>query len=194
MPISAYIQSVLFVVMIAVALSASAGTIAIPGFWIYVAIYTFVFVLSLVIPDPALLEERMRPGGKRVPVALRVFTVILFVHWIVAGLDFGRFHWSDTVPVCSRPLTVLMAVVVVTSTMGAIHPPSNVERSRVAGRSGWCNSADVIGARGPRLREVTRAISVSEASLKAGNATSSQLERNLTASLTHHAEWSPAGC
>jgi len=69
MPISAYIQSVLFVVMIAVALFASAGTIAIPGFWIYVAIYTFVFVLSLVIPDPALLEERMRPGGKRVTQA-----------------------------------------------------------------------------------------------------------------------------
>jgi protein-S-isoprenylcysteine O-methyltransferase Ste14 len=99
MPISAYIQSVLFVVMIAVALFASAGTIAIPGFWIYLAIYAFVFVLSLAILDPALLEERMRPGGKRVPVALRVFTVILFVHWIVAGLDCGRFHWSDTVPV-----------------------------------------------------------------------------------------------
>ena len=23
---------------------------------------------------------------------------MLFVHWIVAGLDRGRFHWSDTVP------------------------------------------------------------------------------------------------
>src|SRR5262249_60503893 len=99
MPISAYIQSVLFVVMTAVALFASAGTIAIPGFWIYVTIYAFVFMLSLAILDPGLLEERMRPGGKRLTVALHVFTVILFVHWIVAGLDRGRFHWSDTVPV-----------------------------------------------------------------------------------------------
>jgi hypothetical protein len=40
----------------------------------------------------------MRPGGKRPPLALRLFTILLFVHRIVAGLDRGRFHWSDSVP------------------------------------------------------------------------------------------------
>jgi len=29
---------------------------------------------------------------------LRVFSLVLFMHWIVAGLDRGRFHWSDDVP------------------------------------------------------------------------------------------------
>jgi protein-S-isoprenylcysteine O-methyltransferase Ste14 len=99
MPVSMAIQSVLFVVLIAVALFASAGTVAIAGFWIYVAIYALAFVVSFAILDPDLLRERMRPGGQRPPVVLRVFTVILFAHWIVAGLDRGRFHWSDTVPV-----------------------------------------------------------------------------------------------
>jgi protein-S-isoprenylcysteine O-methyltransferase Ste14 len=99
MPVSMTIQSVLFVVLIAVALFAAAGTVAIAGFWIYVAIYALAFVVSFAILDPDLLRERMRPGGQRPPVVLRVFTVILFAHWIVAGLDRGRFHWSDTVPV-----------------------------------------------------------------------------------------------
>jgi protein-S-isoprenylcysteine O-methyltransferase Ste14 len=99
MPVSVYFQSVLFVVLTAVALFASAGTLAIAGFWIYVAIYAVTFLVSLVILDPDLLRERMRPGGQRPPRALRIFVVVLFVHWIVAGLDRGRLHWSDTVPV-----------------------------------------------------------------------------------------------
>ncbi len=99
MLVSAYVQSVLFIVLTAVALFASAGTIALPGFWLYLAIYAFVFLLSFAILDPDLLRERMRPGGKRPPAALRLFAIVLFAHWIVAGLDRGRFHWSDTVPV-----------------------------------------------------------------------------------------------
>ena len=98
MPLSIVVQSILFVVLVAVALFAAAGTVAIVGFWIYVAIYFAAFVVSLAILDPDLLRERMRPGGQRLPNALRFFTVILFAHWIVAGLDRGRFHWSDTVP------------------------------------------------------------------------------------------------
>ena len=40
----------------------------------------------------------MRPGGKKPPLSLRIFSLVLFMHWIVAGLDRGRFHWSDDVP------------------------------------------------------------------------------------------------
>lgn len=98
MPRSAYIQSVLFLILAAVALFASAGTLAIPGFWIYLAIYAAAFAISIAILDPDLLRERMRPGGERLPMGLRIITVILFAHWIVAGLDRGRYHWTDTVP------------------------------------------------------------------------------------------------
>jgi protein-S-isoprenylcysteine O-methyltransferase Ste14 len=99
MPVSVYIQSILFVLLTAVVLFAAAGTVAVAGFWIYIAIYAVTFLVSLVILDPDLLRERMRPGGQRPPRVLRIFTILLFVHWIVAGLDRGRFHWSDTVPV-----------------------------------------------------------------------------------------------
>jgi protein-S-isoprenylcysteine O-methyltransferase Ste14 len=98
MPITAYIQSAIFLLLTAVALFASAGTIAIPAFWIYLAIFAAVFVSAFLWLDPDLLRERMRPGGKRPPLALRLFSGVLFLHWIVAGLDHGRFHWSDNVP------------------------------------------------------------------------------------------------
>lgn len=98
MPISAYLTAGLFVVAEAAALFAAAGTVAIPGFWAYLAIFAVVMIVSFAALDPDLLRERARPGGKKPPLALRVFTLVLFMHWIVAGLDRGRFHWSDNVP------------------------------------------------------------------------------------------------
>src|SRR3984957_19831797 len=98
MPVSAYIQAALFVLLNAVALFAAAGTVEILGFWIYVAIFAAVMVASFACLDPGLLRERMRPGGQRPPLALRLFSVVLFVHWIIAGLDRGRLHWSDSMP------------------------------------------------------------------------------------------------
>ena len=98
MPVSAYFQAGLFVVAVAAALFAAAGTIVIPAFWAYLAIFAAVMIFSFATLDPDLLRERMRPGGKKPPLALRVFSLVLFMHWIVAGLDRGRFHWSDNVP------------------------------------------------------------------------------------------------
>jgi protein-S-isoprenylcysteine O-methyltransferase Ste14 len=97
-PVSAYIQSVAFFVLVAVALFAAAGTVAIPTYWIYLAIFAAVFVASFLWLDPDLARERMRPGGKKPSLALRLVSGVLFVHWVIAGLDHGRFHWSDTVP------------------------------------------------------------------------------------------------
>ncbi len=98
MPIFAYVQSAFFFVLTAMALFGSAGTLAIPGFWIYLAIFAAVLAASFAWLDPGLLRERMRPGGKKPPPALKLFTGVLFLHWIVAGLDRGRFRWSDDIP------------------------------------------------------------------------------------------------
>ena len=48
--------------------------------------------------DPELFQERVRPGGQ--PLKLRYYALLLppIVHWCIAGLDVGRFHWSDSVP------------------------------------------------------------------------------------------------
>ncbi len=109
MPASAYIQSVAFFVLAAVALFASAGTVAILTYWIYLAILAAVFVASFLWLDPGLARERMRPGGNKPPLALRLFSGVLFVHWVIAGLDRGRFHWSDSVPIWLQ-WTALIAV------------------------------------------------------------------------------------
>ena len=98
MPVSAYLKSGLFVVAAAAALFAAAGTVVIASFWVYLAILAVVMIVSFAALDPDLLRERMRPGGKKPPLALRIFSLVLFMHWIVAGLDRGRFHWSDEVP------------------------------------------------------------------------------------------------
>jgi protein-S-isoprenylcysteine O-methyltransferase Ste14 len=98
MPAMAYVQSAAFLAVAAVALFGAAGTIAILSFWIYLAILAAIFVVSFLGLDPGLLRERMRPGGQKPPLALRLFSLVLIVHWIVAGLDRGRFHWSDGVP------------------------------------------------------------------------------------------------
>src|SRR4029453_15971271 len=98
MPVSAYFKAGLFVVAAAAALFAAAGTVAIASFWVYLAILGVFMIFSFPALDPDLLSERMRPGGKKPPLSLRVFSLVLFVHWIVAGLDRGRFHWSDNVP------------------------------------------------------------------------------------------------
>ncbi len=98
MPVSAHVQTAIFLILAAVALFGSAGTIAIAGFWLYMAILAAVTVASLLILDPDLIRERMRPGGRRPPLGLRLFAIVLILHWITAGLDRGRFHWSDSVP------------------------------------------------------------------------------------------------
>jgi protein-S-isoprenylcysteine O-methyltransferase Ste14 len=98
MPVSAYVQSVIFFLLAAAALFASAGTFALVGFWLYLAIFAAVFVASFLWLDPDLFRERMRPGGKKPPLGLKLFSGVMIAHWIVAGLDRGRFHWSDSVP------------------------------------------------------------------------------------------------
>ena len=98
MPVWAYLKASLFVVAAATALFAAASTVAIPGFWAYLTIFTVVMIVSFAALDPDLLRERMRPEGKKPPLALKIFSPVLFMHWIAAVLDRGRFHWSDDVP------------------------------------------------------------------------------------------------
>jgi hypothetical protein len=104
MPMSAYVQSVVFLVLGAAALFGGAGTLAIPAFWIYLAILAAIMIASLAWLDPDLARERMRPGGQKPPIALRLFAFVLVAHWLIAGLDRGRFHWSDDVPLWLRVL------------------------------------------------------------------------------------------
>jgi hypothetical protein len=52
MPVSAYLTAGLFVVAEAAALFAAAGTVAIPGFWAYLAIFAVVIIVAIPIAGP----------------------------------------------------------------------------------------------------------------------------------------------
>jgi protein-S-isoprenylcysteine O-methyltransferase Ste14 len=121
MPVSAYVQSVAFFVLAAVALFASAGTVAIATYWVYLAIFGAVFIVSFLWLDPDLARERMRPGGKRPPLALQLVSVVLVSHWIIAGLDHGRFHWTDSVPPWLQWLSLIVLAAGYTLCLWAMH-------------------------------------------------------------------------
>jgi protein-S-isoprenylcysteine O-methyltransferase Ste14 len=45
--------------------------------------------------DRGLIRERVKPGpGSRDHLTRPVSTLLLFAHWIVAGIDVGRLNWS----------------------------------------------------------------------------------------------------
>jgi len=108
MPLSAYLRAAALLVCAGVALFAAAGSLAIVAFWIYLAILTVVFVAAFAMLDRGLLQERMRPGGRPTPLGLRLLNVVLLLHWVIAGLDRGRLHWTDTVPVWLQALGLLL--------------------------------------------------------------------------------------
>ena len=77
-----------------------AGRIDLPMFWAYFAIASLAALYAILNVDPSLFKERKRPGpGGRDRLPNYVGGPMVLVHFIVASLDVGRFHWSDTVPV-----------------------------------------------------------------------------------------------
>jgi hypothetical protein len=95
----AFVHALVVLALLAGVLFGSAGRTDIVGFWLYLAIFAAVSAASLVLVDPTLAQERLRPGGKRFDLRLVLVALWMLGHWTIAGLDRGRFHWSDTIPV-----------------------------------------------------------------------------------------------
>jgi protein-S-isoprenylcysteine O-methyltransferase Ste14 len=87
-----------FPLLVAVILFAAAGRFDLPLYWVYVAIIAALSLGGLFLIGEDLARERMRPGGKPLPWSLRIAFLLCVLYWAIAGLDRGRFHWSDTVP------------------------------------------------------------------------------------------------
>jgi protein-S-isoprenylcysteine O-methyltransferase Ste14 len=67
----------------------------------YAVLWAVFLIGSALISDPDLVDERLRPGpGARenLFVATLIAAAIWFGHLLVAGIDVGRMHWSDSVP------------------------------------------------------------------------------------------------
>ncbi len=84
---------------VAALLFLSAGRWDLPFFWAYVLVYAVLAVGGFLSIDPDLIRERMRSGLRDRSLLVASAKLAMWVHLIVAGLDVGRYHWSDTVPI-----------------------------------------------------------------------------------------------
>lgn len=89
------IRSSIWPLLVGACLFASAGRLAIPAFWLYVAIFGAYTIYMGATMDLELAEERNRHKNARVLSLL----IVAAAHWIIAGLDVGRYHWSPALPV-----------------------------------------------------------------------------------------------
>jgi len=91
------LQSLGFCALIGLLLFGCAGRWDIAPFWEYLFVCIVSFTVAVLVIDPELLQERIRPGGE--PLKFRYYALLAppMAHWGIAGLDVGRFHWSDSV-------------------------------------------------------------------------------------------------
>lgn len=90
-----------------------AGRLDLPMFWAFWLTLCSIGAATLVLVNqksPGLLQERFRPGpGARDPMSRPLLVLLIFGQWSVAGLDVGRYHWSDIIPVGVQ-ITALLVV------------------------------------------------------------------------------------
>ncbi|MBI4658048.1 MAG: isoprenylcysteine carboxylmethyltransferase family protein [Verrucomicrobia bacterium] len=94
-----HLKVIAFMAMMIGILFGSAGRVDLPFVWATVAIYVIFMGTMLLRMDPDLLRERMQPGpGGKGRTQRKLMIPVVMGQWVVAGLDVGRYHWSDTVP------------------------------------------------------------------------------------------------
>ena len=76
----------------------SAGRLDIPFFWANSLVWISSIIVLGLNMDLDLMRERSRGGGTQGKLRQIFGLPALASHFIVAGLDIGRYHWSDSVP------------------------------------------------------------------------------------------------
>jgi hypothetical protein len=141
--LQASVQTLVFVIMLAATLFGTAGRIDIIEFWVYIAIVAAASALSLTILDDDLMQERMRPGGRRVGLHLLPIIIFMFLHWAVAGIDRGRLHISDAVPRSLEVVALVLFACLDCDRLGHVREsllfigPANPVRTRPYGDQHW---------------------------------------------------------
>ena len=110
LPHSAMPSVAVMVLVCAVVLFGAAGRLDIIEFWCWLAELAAICVATVLLIEPDLVRERMRPGGRRPTPGYWLSTLLFLAILAVAGLDRGRFHWSDSVPVWLRAVALLLFV------------------------------------------------------------------------------------
>jgi protein-S-isoprenylcysteine O-methyltransferase Ste14 len=92
----------------AAVLFGAAGQLDIIEFWCWIVELAAICVATVLIIEPDLVRERMRPAGQRPSLGYWLSTLLFLVVLAVAGLDRGRLHWSDSVPVWLRTVGLML--------------------------------------------------------------------------------------
>lgn len=72
-----------------------AGTINLPFVWAVLGVLAVFGIALAALADQGMLKERRSPGrGNQDRFSQPVAATLMAAHWILAGLDVGRFHWS----------------------------------------------------------------------------------------------------
>lgn len=99
---------VVVVVVFGAVLFGCAGRWDLPFFWAYLGIYLVAMGVAVLVVDPSLIRERIRPGpGGRDYATAYALSFLGIGQLAVAALDVGRFHWSDTVPWIVQAIALL---------------------------------------------------------------------------------------
>src|SRR5262249_48234510 len=66
-------------------------------------------LVGISVMDPTLVAERLHPGPGGQDYPLTIAMLLLGIdQYVVAGLDVGRFHWSDTVAPRAQAIALLV--------------------------------------------------------------------------------------
>lgn len=88
-----------FLAVFAGVIFGAAGRWDLPMIWVYMGLLIAVFSLSMIGADKDLMQERRKPGPGGQDHALRWLAIaVMLAHFAAAGMDLGRFHWSDNIP------------------------------------------------------------------------------------------------
>ena len=90
---------------IGVVVFSATGSLALPMYWAYLGLLAGCVTFVAVRFDLDLLRERFKPAAASRDnlLLLRLAAAAIFLsHWVIAGLDVGRFHWSGVVPLSAQ--------------------------------------------------------------------------------------------
>jgi protein-S-isoprenylcysteine O-methyltransferase Ste14 len=82
-------------VAVGVIIFASAGRQDLPFVWAILGLLAAFYLALAAFADPGMMRERLAPGpGNQDRLTRLVGAGMLVGHWVLAGLDVGRFQWS----------------------------------------------------------------------------------------------------
>jgi protein-S-isoprenylcysteine O-methyltransferase Ste14 len=86
-----------------------AGRWDLPFVWAYFGLWLVAGMVGSFLADPGLARERMRPGPGGTDYLLIALALPLwFGAYALAGLDVGRLHWTDNVPLAVQVLCLVI--------------------------------------------------------------------------------------